>query len=396
MYNLSEISKSRKHKRLHLKHPGRVYQLLLALFMLLSSNTTMAAQTFDVEGSDLLLGVGSRAKALSGAVSAGTNDIYSVYWNPAGLAELTENQASVSGQLNADMIPVNFAGIAFTGEWLKFAGLKSSVALSWITRLHVKASGAYKENDIESIFLRFSLPDLTADFDGTLESKTKDYRLTWAIMPEEDADWSFGAAVSYIDCKTLFCGTTADQPGRYKISTTKASTYAFHVGGKYFYNDDLTFAFSLNDINTKLDVEINTVYQDGAVEKNVLETSFPRDLTIGTQWRYNSNMIFSLDYQLIYGRYGKFKMDVQIVRAGFEYIDDSLQYRFGMLAPLRVEMGNGSGLTDRFLFPVAPSLGIGWKNEYITLDAALYMQLLMSAQRNRPVPGLDVTLIYRF
>jgi len=204
----------------------------------------MAAQTFDVEGSDLLLGVGSRAKALSGAVSAGTNDIYSVYWNPAGLAELTENQASISGQLNAKMIPVNFAGIAFTGEWLKFAGLKSSIALSWITRLHVKATGAYKENDIESIFLRFSLPDLTADFDGTLESKTKDYRLTWAVMPEENASWSFGAAVSYIDCKTFFCGTTADQPGRYKISTTKASTYAFHVGGKYFYSDDLTFAFN--------------------------------------------------------------------------------------------------------------------------------------------------------
>ncbi|WP_157819221.1 hypothetical protein [Mariprofundus aestuarium] len=356
----------------------------------------MAAQTFDVEGSDLLLGVGSKSKALSGAVSAGVNDIYSVYWNPAGLAELTENQASISGQLNAKMIPVNFAGVALTGEWLRFAGLKSSIALSWITRLHVKATGAYTANDLESVFLRFALPDLPGDFNGTIESKTKDYRLTWAVMPEEDADWSFGVAVSRIDCKTFFCGVTADNPGQYKISTTKASTYAFHVGGKYFYSDDLTFAFNLNDINTKLDVAIKTVYQNGTVQNKVLQTSFPRDLTIGTQWRYSPDMIFSFDYQMMFGNYGNYKMNMQIARAGFEYIGDSLQYRFGLLAPLKIKMGNVSDLSKKAIFPVAPSLGIGWENESIAVDAALYMQLLMSAQRNRPVPGLDISLTSKF
>jgi hypothetical protein len=396
MFSLSATSKSNDHKRSCLKYSGQVYQLLVALLILLSSSTTIVAQTFDVEGSDLLLGVGSKAKALSGAVSAGTNDIYSVYWNPAGLAELTENQVSISGQLNAKMIPVNFAGIALTGEWLRFAGLKSSIALSWITRLHVKATGAYTANDFESVFLRFALPDLPSDFNGTIESKTKDYRLTWAIMPEEDANWSLGVAVSRIDCKTFFCGVTADNPGQYKITTTKASTYAFHVGGKYFYSDDLTFAFNLNDINTKLDVEIQTVYQNGTVQNKVLQTSFPRDLTIGTQWRYSPDMIFSFDYQMMFGNYGNYKMNFQIARAGFEYIGDTLQYRFGLLAPLKLKMSGVSDIGKKLIFPVAPSLGVGWENEHFTLDASLYMQLLMSAQRNKPVPGLDISLAYKF
>ena len=114
MSSLSKTSKKHYRNRSCLKYSGQAYQLILAFLILLSSSTTIAAQSFDVEGSDLLLGVGSKAKALSGAVSAGTNDIYSVYWNPAGLAELTQKQVSLSGQLNAKIIPVKFAGVAIT------------------------------------------------------------------------------------------------------------------------------------------------------------------------------------------------------------------------------------------------------------------------------------------
>ena len=89
----------------------------LTIFSLfLFPSIALGAKNFHAEGSDLLMGVGAKAIGLGGAVCAGTKSPYSIYWNPAGLAEINESQISISGQPNAKFLPVNFAGVAFTGE----------------------------------------------------------------------------------------------------------------------------------------------------------------------------------------------------------------------------------------------------------------------------------------
>ena len=369
---------------------------LLILFILFLYSASAHAKSFDADGSDLLTGVGAEGIALSGAVTAGTSSIYSLYWNPAGLAELEENEISISGQTNAKIVPLNFAAVAFTTNWLSSFGLKSSIALSYIPRLHIKASGSYAENDLESVFIRFALPDLPGTFSGDIESKTKDNRISFAIMPEFDPKWSMGFSMARVDCETFFCGVTAKEPGKYIISSTKATAYTLNIGAKYYYNPNLTFAFNLKDVNTTLDIELKTVYEDGTIKHKTFQASFPKDLTIGTQWLYHPNLKLSLDYQILSGNYGKYKMNISTLRAGLEYSDQSLRYRFGLLAPLKLEVAKVSNVKDKLLFPVAPSIGIGWNNKTYSIDAALYTQIVMSAVRKKGVFGLDISLTSKF
>ena len=370
----------------------RLVTLVVALFAALPA----AGKSFHGEGSDLLMGVGAEAIGLGGAVCAGTKSIYSIYWNPAGLAELEENQISLSSQLNAKILPVNFAGVAFPVSWLGFAGLKSTIALSWIPRLHVKSSGAYTANDLESMFLRFAMPDLPANFDGTIDSKTKDYRLTLAIAPSDNPRWSLGLTVSRIECGTKFCGVTANDPGNYKIKSTNATAIAVNVGGKIFYSDDLVFGFNVKDISTTLNVGIETINQNGSREYLTVETSFPRDITIGMLWRHSPELKLSLDLQSLYGSYGRYKVDFRIVRSGLEYMRGAMRYRLGLIVPLMLKTDKITDYKSKLPFPVGPTLGLGWQGKRFDLDLALYAQPLMSAQRKRLYPAVDLSIITKF
>jgi len=67
-----------------------------------------------------------------------------------------------------------------------------------------------------------------------------------------------------------------------------------------------------------------------------------------------------------------------------------------VLAPLKLSASQVGDYSDKLLFPFAPSVGIGWHHGQWTIDAALYPRLIMSAQRKKPVIGLDITLSKSF
>ncbi len=62
--------------------------LFLSVLILWSGSSSLHAREFSAEGSDLLIGVGATQIARAGAVVAADNGVYSLYWNPAGLADL--------------------------------------------------------------------------------------------------------------------------------------------------------------------------------------------------------------------------------------------------------------------------------------------------------------------
>jgi len=368
--------------------------LLFALIFCFVSN--VEARTFSAEGSDLLMGVGAENIGMSGAVSASTDDIFSLYWNPAGLAELNSDEVAVSAMTNAEILPINFAGAAFTTNWLGDYGLKSTIAVSYIPRLHVKSTGAFSKNELESIFLRFALPDLPGTFDGKIESKTKDYRISFGFKPEHEAKWSAGFSLARVDCTTFFCGTTARSPGEYIIETTKATAYGLNVGAKYFATPDLTFGFMFKDVNTKLDVELTTTYPDGRVKREVMRLEFPRDITLGVAWQVSEDKQLSFDYENIFGTYGKYGLDFRVLRAGYKQQDGSLSYHAGLVAPLKLESEKVGNSADDLVFPLAPSFGLSWNQGNYRLDSALFAQLLMSAVKKKVVPGFELTLTAYF
>ncbi len=76
----------------------RMAIILTLLTSAVLANTASAEVDFDyLHGSDLGMGIGARAMSMSGAFTAVADDASAVYWNPAGLAQLTDNQIFLSG-----------------------------------------------------------------------------------------------------------------------------------------------------------------------------------------------------------------------------------------------------------------------------------------------------------
>ncbi len=92
------------------------------VFKSFSQNATKYSNEF------LQIGVGARSLAMGGAMLASSNDVYSGYWNPAGLTGIKSN-AQV-----ALMHAAYFAGIANYdyGAWAAKAGDKGAIGISLI------------------------------------------------------------------------------------------------------------------------------------------------------------------------------------------------------------------------------------------------------------------------
>ncbi len=369
-----------------------IYIALGTLFFLFSQASH--SKTFIAEGSDLLMGVGPQQMGMAGAVTASTDDVYSTFWNPAGLSRIQGVDISIGKQVGSKLIPVNFIGIAASNSLLKGYGFDNSFAFAFIPRLHIYANGAFNEDDFESIFIRYALPDLPSDFNGEVTSKTKDHRLSWAIAPTNHPKWRFGLSLSYIECGSDFCGVDVSDPARgYFVSSTKATAIAVHMGSQFHYSDDLTLAVNLKDLNTKLDVNIVTTDSNGS-EEMVLQTQFPRDLTFGSSWKYSQNLTFNNDLEFYYGDYGTYAVDFRFWRTGFSYQSSHWHYRGGLLVPLQMK---SKKIKEFDLpYPFVPSMGVGWKGDNLRLDAVLYAHPVMSYQRRSPYPTVDISLSIGF
>jgi hypothetical protein len=344
------------------------------------------------------MGVGAAAIGQGGAASASTHDIYAIYWNPAGLAELKKSQVSVAIQPTARYFPIDFVGAAYTGKALDFFGLKSTLAIAWIPRLFATATGAYSESDYQSMFLRFALPGLPGTFNGHIKSKTKDVRVSWAITPRHKPTWSLGLSVARVDCSTFGCGTQAST-GQYTITSARATAIAVNVGAKYYVNPDVTVGFMVKDVDTKLHLDLKKTYTATNTSTHTVSTiSFPRDMTAGVSWKYNQDLRLSTDFEHLSGNYGSKAVNADILRSGMAYrrTGTHMTYRAGMVIPLVMHAGKLGNLMKKLPFPVLPTLGIGWFDRRYIIDAALYPQAIMSAVRHRPVPAINVTIIRKF
>lgn len=104
-----------------------INKYIFIIFVLSLSNWAMG-QTAKYSNEFLSLGVGARGLAMSGAVSASTDDIFSTYWNPAGLMGMQ------TGKSLSVMHSEYFAGIAKYdyGAYATTSGKNSALAFSLI------------------------------------------------------------------------------------------------------------------------------------------------------------------------------------------------------------------------------------------------------------------------
>jgi hypothetical protein len=82
------------------------------LLLSIASAFPLSAQSYSNEF--LAIGVGARAQGMSGAVTATTNDVYSAYWNPAGLNQIEApfQIAAMHAEWFGGVANYNFLGFA--------------------------------------------------------------------------------------------------------------------------------------------------------------------------------------------------------------------------------------------------------------------------------------------
>jgi len=172
-------------------------ELVFCCFLIFSIQTGHAEVRFDrLGGSDLGMGVGARAMGMGGAFVSVADDASAIFWNPAGLTQLAENQFLLS----ADPVE-DFSGAV----WIyrpTFSFLESyrfTVGIGYINRLSFKGdSGTGDWSGNPSHLLDMAMIDVADDFQGSVDSRTYDFRLSLAFIPPRLKKTSVGVNFIHI------------------------------------------------------------------------------------------------------------------------------------------------------------------------------------------------------
>jgi len=173
-------------------------KIFVFIYLLVAAATPCRCEvTFDrLHGSDLGMGIGARAIGLAGAFTAVADDASALFWNPAGLTRLGENQLFLSFDLPADF---SAAAVIYqpTPELLK--AHKVTLGLGLVNRLGFKGdSGTGTWEGFAGNLLDMAMIDIGDDFSGEIDSTTYDLRLSAAMIPGRLKRLALGVNLAYI------------------------------------------------------------------------------------------------------------------------------------------------------------------------------------------------------
>ena len=345
------------------------------------------------EGTDTVIGLGARYLAMGGTGTATADDPFAIYYNPARLAQIDRPMLAFGRQIDAELQNFSFAGFAVPLSFAADLGWKVTVAAGRYPRVHARSSGAFTEDDPESIFLRILLPGISGTYDGDIDSKTLVYRFAAGFSPAAHDRLSFGVNIDWIDCRTNSCGVHAGSDGVEEASV-HARSLSFGFGADYQLTDTLTLAATITDIDTTLEVDAVATDDSGTTEKR-FEAKLPMRLNLEAAWQPRENLILAAGYQLYTGRYGKEAIDVRTGHLGAEWrFADDWTSRFGMVIPF--EFSNGGGEEIEMPFPFAPTIGIGWEAGGFSTDLAVFAHPIMTFHEGAPVITAELSVSYTF
>jgi len=366
---------------------------LATLVALGAAGAHAQGRSFSAEGSDTIMGLGARHVAMGGTGTATANDPHAVFYNPARLAGVDEVIVTGTRQLDATLRPYAFIGATLPINLFSDAGLDLTFGVARYNRVHARSSGAFGAAEFESVFLRLLLPGISGTFDGDIDSKTLVNRFAVGLRHEAVPGLSIGANIDWIDCKTETCGVHGTSNG-VESRSVHATALSFGLGASYEVTDRLTLAASLTDINTTLDV--TTIVTDAAgTRPGGFRAKLPRKLNVEAAYAMTDRLLFAAGYQKFWGDYGDYSLNFETAHAGVEWArTDTQTWRAGFWAPLELSTSNGLNFAPPF--PLAPTLGMGWRWGAMTTDLALYAHPVMTMHKKVPAVSADLTVSYRF
>lgn len=347
-------------------------------------------RSFTAEGADSVFGLGARQLAMGGTGTSFVEDPYALYYNPANLAGIDRPMASVGRQLDATLRPFSFLGAALPLDFAHDLGFDATLAIGRYPRIHAHATGAFGPDDFESIFLRFLLPGLTGVYDGTIDSKTLVNRLALGVSPESAPWLRFGGNVDLIDCRTGTCGVSAGN-----TYSVHATAVAFGLSLAVEPAPGWHLGLDYSDLSPGLTITTLTTHQDGSTELGTAQSELPRRLALEASWQMRDDLLLALGAQSYAGRYGDYDLAIQTLHMGAEWqAGGPWLVRAGAWAPLKIASSQFD--SPQPIVPIAPTLGVGWRQGPIRADLALFAHPIDSMHQGVPVLSEEFALTMQF
>ena len=342
----------------------------LLLFFLIISQVTFGQVIRNFSNEFLNIGVDAAAFGMGKAVSATTNDVNSIYWNPAGLVGISDYQGSL---MHAEY----FQGIAK----YDYAGFAKPIN---------------NESTMAVSVIRFAVDDILNTTQLIQDGQINYDRISLFSA----ADWAINVAYAKkLIVKDLNVGVNA------KIVRRKIGGFASSIGfgldaGLQFQRGEWKFGLMLRDITTtfnawsfdqgELDNIIaiydnfnNDILNDGDPDNDdeIIPTVVPEKLEItkpkaqlGVARQFNIgrgfNLLTALDLNM------RFAQTNDIISSSFVSISPAFGFQldYGNLVFLRGGVNNLQNQTnfdDSQSVILEPNFGVGFKYKGIQIDYAL-------------------------
>ncbi len=168
-----------------------VFFTAILIFSISFSGKSHADVSFSrLYGSDLGMGIGARAISMGGAFVSVADDPSAVFWNPAGLTELSGTQFFLSAETPEDF---STASVIYSPDISVLKKFNTCFGVSFINRLRFKGdSGTGTWNGAPSHVLDLSMVDVGENYSGKVDSTTRDIRFSAAFSPGFNKNLSIG------------------------------------------------------------------------------------------------------------------------------------------------------------------------------------------------------------
>lgn len=304
----------------------------------------------------LSIGLGARAQGMGNSYVATTNDVYSLYWNPAGLAEVeTDMQIAYKhAEYFAGIANYDFAGLAIKNK-------DSSTLAFGIIRFGV--------DDIPNTLYLIE-PDGTVNYDNITYFSVADYAF-FGSYGRTVGKFQLGGSAKVIHRRVgpfaTAWGFGLDFGAKYQLG----KNFKIGVMGR-----DITSTFNAWNIN--LSDADRVVFEDTGndIPENSVEITLPKILT-GINYSHNFNNKFSLTSELGID----FFFDGQrnaLISSKVATLDPHIGVELGVKNLFFVRAGFGNLQREEIFDPsqngqtttYQPNVGAGFNLKYFNIDYA--------------------------
>lgn len=328
---------------------------LLLFIVLLAASYISYGQTRKYSNEFLSIGVGGRALSMSGSVIATNKDIYSAYWNPAGLSALTydRNIALMHSEYFAGIAKYDFGSFVFKLE------NNSAFAISVI---------------------RFGVDDIPNTSELIDSEGNIDYDKVTSFSAID-----FAALLSYAHALKL---EGLSVGGSVKIIRRKAGDFARSWGFGFdlamqYNRANWKFGGVLRDASStfnawsySLSDQMKEVYTltGNEIPVNSLEITMPK-LLLGVAYNFKIGSNFELTPELDFDISSDKKRNV-LVKSNVLSVDPhmGLEFDYKKIVFLRAGVGNIQNYTDDFgnkITTFQPNIGLGLNiKNFLSIDYA--------------------------